>query len=441
LGELRNRDTSPGAIYWARLGQPKNVEVPTENVMAQATDLRSRPIRSDDARIIGLVSAAHFVSHYYILLLPPLFVFIRADYGVSYTELGLAIAIFNIVSGAFQTPTGFLIDWFGARLILIAGLVLGASAVLVMGLAPSFWVLVAMMGLNGLANTAYHPADYAILSHVISSRRIGHAFSVHTFSGMLGTAVAPASLLLLQSVLGWRGALVAAAMLGFAVAALLVLRGDRVMDRVQPGKEARAAYASEAAEHGWRLLFSAPILQNLLFFVLLAITSGGVSNYSVVALGALYATPVGIANAALSAFLLLSALGVLAGGLLAVRTSHHAVVASLGLAATGAAVLLVGTVDPGTVLLIVMMAMGGLANGIIMPSRDMIVRAVTPRGSYGKVFGFVTTGFNIGGIMAPPIYGVLMDHGHPRVVFLVVGLASIAAIVTVITRARSTSAT
>ena len=406
--------------------------------MAQATDIRPRAVRSDEPRIIGLVSAAHFVSHYYILLLPPLFAFIRVDYGVSYTELGLAIAVFNVVSAAFQTPTGFLIDWIGARLILIAGLALGAAAVLVMGLVPSFSVMVVMMAFNGLANTVYHPADYAILSHVISSRRIGHAFSVHTFAGMLGTAVAPASLLLLQSVVSWRGALVAAAMLGFAVAALLAFNGDRLFDRVQP--EARAAYAGDG-DTGWRLLFSTPILQNLLFFVLLAITSGGVSNYSVVALAALYATPIGVANVALSAFLLLSALGVLVGGMFAVRTSHHAVVASLGLLATGAAVLVVGTVDLGAVLLIVAMAAGGLANGIVMPSRDMIVRAVTPRGSYGKVFGFVTTGFNIGGIVAPPIYGALMDHGYPRAVFVVVGLASLAGIVTVITRARPSGGT
>jgi MFS transporter, FSR family, fosmidomycin resistance protein len=408
--------------------------------VAQATDFRSRAFRSDEPRIIGLVSAAHFVSHYYILLLPPLFAFIRADYGVSYTELGLAIATFNVVSAVFQTPTGFLIDWIGARLILIAGLTLGAAAVLVMGLVPSFSVMVVMMAFNGLANTVYHPADYAILSHVISSRRIGHAFSVHTFAGMLGTAVAPASLLLLQSVVGWRGALIAAAILGFAVAALLAVNGDRLFDRVQPSKEARAAYAGDG-DTGWRLLFSTPILQNLLFFVLLAITSGGVSNYSVVALSALYATPIGVANTALSVFLLLSALGVLVGGMFAVRTSHHAVVASLGLLATGAAVLIVGTVDLGAVLLIVAMAAGGLANGIVMPSRDMIVRAVTPRGSYGKVFGFVTTGFNIGGIVAPPIYGALMDHGYPRAVFVVVGLASLAGIVTVIMRARPADAT
>src|SRR5580704_3030314 len=218
--------------------------------MAQATDLRSTAIRSGDARIIGLVSAAHFVSHYYILLLPPLFAFIRADYGVSYTQLGLTIAMFNVVSAAFQTPAGFLIDWIGARLILIAGLTLGGASVLAMGLVPSFWVMVVMMAFNGLANTVYHPADYAILSHLVSSRRIGHAFSVHTFSGMLGTAVAPASLLLLQSLMGWRGALVIAAMLGFAVAGLLALYGDRLLDREQPGKEARAAYAREAPNGG-----------------------------------------------------------------------------------------------------------------------------------------------------------------------------------------------
>lgn len=407
--------------------------------MAQAIDVRSAAIRSEDARVVGLISAAHFVSHYYILLLPPLFAFIRADYGVSYTQLGLAIATFNVVSAVFQTPTGFLIDRVGARFILIGGLTLGAAAVMVMGLVPSFWVLVAMMALNGLANTVYHPADYAILSHVVAYERMGHAFSVHTFSGMLGTAVAPASLLLLQGMLGWRGALVVAAVMGFAVAALLALQSDRLFDRPPPGTEARVAHAAYAGDAGWRLLFSWPVLQNMLFFVLLAITSGGVSNYSVVALSALHQTPISLANAALSAFLLLSAFGVLAGGLLAVRTSRHGLVASLGLLVTGAAVLLVGVADLGALLLVLAMAIGGLANGVIMPSRDMIVRAVTPRGSYGKVFGFVTTGFNIGGIVAPPIYGALMDHGYPRAVFLVVGGASLAAIVTVMTRARPTA--
>ena len=408
--------------------------------MAQATDLRSTGTRSEDGRIIGLISAAHFVSHYYILLLPPLFAFITADYGVSYTELGLAISTFNIISALFQTPTGLLIDRVGARVILIGGLLLGSAAVVVMGLVPSFWVLVVMMGFAGLANTVYHPADYALLSHLISTERMGHAFSVHTFSGMFGTAIAPASLLLLQGMLGWRGALLASAVLGFAVAALLLVQSDSLSDRTRPAAAARADKGA-ATDPGWRLLRSRPIVQNLLFFVLLAITSGGISNYSVVALGNLHGTPFALANTALSAFLLLSAFGVLAGGVVAGRTSRHGVVASLGLLTTGFAVLLIGTVDLAGIVLILMMAIGGFANGFVMPSRDMIVREVTPPGSYGKVFGFVSTGFNIGGIVSPPIFGALMDHGHPRAVFIIAGIASVAAILTVATRKRPAGAT
>ncbi|HEX3858881.1 MAG TPA: MFS transporter, partial [Pseudolabrys sp.] len=185
--------------------------------MSQVTEVLGER-RSSDARTIGVVSAAHFVSHYYTLMLPPLFAFVRADYGVSYTELGLALAAFNVVSAALQTPAGFLVDWLGARILLIIGLLLGAIAFAVAGLADSFWMLVAMFGLAGVGNTVYHPADYSLLSHRVSAERIGHAYSVHTFSGMLGSAAAPVSLLLMQSIWGWRGAFIGAAILGFVVA-------------------------------------------------------------------------------------------------------------------------------------------------------------------------------------------------------------------------------
>src|SRR5262249_53904050 len=156
-------------------------------------------------RMVAVVAAAHFVSHYYTILLAPLLIFVRADYGVSYTEIGFAFAAFNIVSAIFQTPAGFLVDRLGARVLLIGGLLIGAGAFIAAGLIDSFWVLVAMFGVAGLANTVYHPADYALLSHHVPAERIGQAFSVHTFAGMLGSAVAPATLLFMQSVWGWRG--------------------------------------------------------------------------------------------------------------------------------------------------------------------------------------------------------------------------------------------
>jgi MFS transporter, FSR family, fosmidomycin resistance protein len=383
-------------------------------------------------RVIGVVSAAHFVSHYFIILLAPLLPFVRAEYGVSYTEIGLAFAAFNIVSAVLQTPAGFLVDRFGARVLLVAGLIIGSAAFITVGLVDSFWILVAMFALAGVGNTVYHPADYSLLSQHVPSDRIGQAFSVHTFAGMLGSAVAPASLLVMQSQWGWRGAFIGAGALGIAVAALVLAMREFSAVRASSASTRKA----DNATVGWRLLLSAPILLNLVFFVLLAMISGGLYNYSVVALGALYGTPVPTANIALTGNLLLSAIGVLAGGLLVARTTRHGMVAAVGLGTMALFTAMIAEIDLGAVALISVMSLIGFFSGIIMPSRDMIVREVTPPGSFGKVFGFVTTGFNIGGIISPLIFGAIMDHGSPRFVFLSVAAFSLVAIVTVATRAR-----
>jgi FSR family fosmidomycin resistance protein-like MFS transporter len=386
--------------------------------------------RAPYIRVVGAVSAAHFISHYYIIALAPLLPFVRDEYQVTYTQIGLAFAAFNIVTAVFQTPAGFLVDRLGARVLLILGLAIGASSFVLVGLIDSFWIMVALFAIAGIGNTVYHPADYALLSQHTPSDRIGQAFSVHTFAGMLGSAVAPASLLMMQSVWGWRGAFVGAGILGFAVAFFLLLLRDGSIATAKAGTRA----ASNSSDAGWRLLLSAPILLNLAFFILLAMMSSGLYNYSVVALGALYGTPVTTANAALTGNLLLSAAGVLVGGLLVTRTKRHGLLATLGLSAMALSVVLVALVDLSSLALIVAMSLAGLFSGVIMPSRDMIVREVTPPGSFGKVFGFVTTGFNIGGIVSPLIFGAVMDHGSPRMVFLLVAAFTLLGIVTVATR-------
>lgn len=386
--------------------------------------------RAPYIRVVGAVSAAHFISHYYIIALAPLLPFVRDEYQVTYTQIGLAFAAFNIVTAVFQTPAGFLVDRLGARVLLILGLAIGASSFVLVGLIDSFWVMVTLFAIAGIGNTVYHPADYALLSQHVPSDRIGQAFSGHTFAGMLGSAVAPASLLMMQSVWGWRGAFVGAGILGFAVAFFLLLLRDGSIAIAKAGTRA----ASNSSDAGWRLLLSAPILLNLAFFILLAMMSSGLYNYSVVALGALYGTPVTTANAALTGNLLLSAAGVLVGGLLVTHTKRHGLLATLGLSAMAMSVVLVALVDLSSLALIAAMSLAGLFSGVIMPSRDMIVREVTPPGSFGKVFGFVTTGFNIGGIVSPLIFGAVMDHGSPRMVFLLVAAFTLLGIVTVATR-------
>jgi FSR family fosmidomycin resistance protein-like MFS transporter len=387
-----------------------------------------------EGKAISLIAVAHFVSHYYILLLPPVFALVKDEYGVSYTGIGLALTAFNIASATFQTPAGFLVDRVGPRSVLVAGLLLGATATAAIALVPGYWMLVAMFALLGLANTTYHPADYTILAATVGPQRIGKAFSVHTFAGYLGSGVAPACVLFCTAYWGWRGSFLVAAALGIA-AALLILAFGRVLNSAAPKPQAaKTEAANVAAQVGWRLLFSAPILRNLFFFMLIALAGGGLTNFSVVALGALHGTPASVANIALSCFLLLSAAGVLLGGFIADRTSRHERVAALCFAATAVMVVLIGSTDLSAVLLIGAMSVGGVLNGVIQPSRDMMVRAVTPPGSFGKVFGFVTTGFNLGGMVSPLLYGWLMDRGEPGLIFLFVAGFILLSLLTVITR-------
>jgi MFS transporter, FSR family, fosmidomycin resistance protein len=387
--------------------------------------------RASETKLVAGVCFAHLVSHYYMLTLAPLFAFIRADFGVTYTELSLALTAFNVVSAVSQTPVGFFVDRTGPRVNLIGGLLLGSAALAIAGAAGSFWVFIAMFAVMGLANTVYHPADYTLLSERVSPRRTTQVFSFHTCSGMIGSAVAPVSLLFLQSAVGWRGAFICSALLGVAAALFLALQSEAPLVRAAHAKP-HGGEAASASTDGWRLLLSVPILLNFVFFVVLSMVGGGLNQYLVVALGALYATPPALANTALTGLLTMSAIGVLLGGALATRTERHGFVACTGLLVTGAASTLIAFVDLGALLLVLTVSLSGLANGMAMPSRDMIVRSVTPPGSFGKVFGFVTTGIHIGGMVAPLIFAQFLDHGQPRAVFLYVAACTLVAIATVV---------
>jgi MFS transporter, FSR family, fosmidomycin resistance protein len=392
--------------------------------------------RLGEWRIVAPICAAHFVSHYYMIILAPLFAFIRADYGVSYTDLALALTAFNVVSAALQTPAGFLVDHIGPRIVLMAGVALGAAALAVAGVVNSFAVFVAMFAVAGLGNTAYHPANYSLLSKYTPHNRIGQIYSFHTFAGILGSAVAPATLLAMQSHFGWRGAFVGAAILGAAVLALLLLQWPAQAEPASQKHHAapRAADAQGGAterEASWRVLLSPPIMLNLGFFILISIM-GGLNTFMVVALGALYGTPDTLGSGALTALLSMNAIGVLIGGYLASRTKRHATVAALSLALAGISTLLMGIIGQSAAMLIAMSSLSGLFTGVVSPSRDMLVRSVTPPGAFGRVFGFVSSGFNIGSMIAPMIYGLLMDHGEPRAVFVISAACSLLCIGTVV---------
>jgi len=394
------------------------------------TDITSElPTGRRDLKVVGLIAAGHFLSHFYILVLPPLFPLLRGEYGVSYTALGLALAVLNGTTALTQAPVGFLVDRFGARSILIGGLTLFAVAIGLIGVVPSYPALLVLMVFAGLGNSVFHPADYAILSGSVNVGRMGRAFSIHTFGGYFGFAAGPVTVVFLTGWFGWQWALMICGGLGLLVALLMLANSALLWDdshrsaRVTPGGLKRGG--------DWRFLLRLPILTALAFFLMIALTHGGLTSFGVSALKSLYQVPLAVANAPISAYLFAGAFGVLAGGWAADRTQRHDWLVGGCMILTAVAVAPVAAFTLSLVLVSVLLGIAGFLSGAIAPSRDMMVRAITPPGASGKVFGFVTTGFNIGGLITPVIFGMVMDHSEPRLVFWLVAILSLLTLITV----------
>ncbi|OKO78684.1 major facilitator transporter [Bradyrhizobium sp. NAS80.1] len=366
--------------------------------------------KADSAlRTLTGISIAHWVSHFHLLVLPMLFPFLKEKLGVGYIELGFALTVFAVVSGLTQAPTGYLVDHLGARKILLIGLALGGFALILLGLHLSYASLIACAVLLGLANSVYHPADYAILAEHMDEARMGRAFSIHTFAGYLGGAVAPAIVAALVTVSGGTGALIASGAIGVLVALLLV-----VMNIPDAGAHKKKPGAANAPKQA---VITPALIMLTVLFTLLSLSVAGINNFGVVALMSGYGASYSAANVALTAFLGASAAGVLAGGFLADYTVRHGYVAAACFAANAAIVLLIALVTlPGWALTATMTAAGFLS-GVIAPSRDMLVRNAAPPGAAGRAFGIVSTGFNLGGIVSPLLFGWIMDQNAPHWVF------------------------
>jgi MFS family permease len=368
--------------------------------------------RSREARAIGVVSTAHFVNHFQYLVLPPLFPLLKAQLGIGFVELGFALTLSGLMSVAAQLPVGFLVDRVGSRRMLVLGLLVSALAFISFGLSPSYSRLLLATALFGVASSVFHPADYAILSALIPPARVGRAFSVHTFAGFVGNAIAPVTILPIAAAFGLKVAVIAAG--GVAIVAAVPLILVRGIDNRQPAVHAAPPAAPKI---GLTAVLTPTIIGLTGFFALLSLSGSGISNFSVVALRGAFDTPLATASVALTVYLSMQALGVLAGGFIADKTRRHAEVAAVGYGINACIVLAIGTLGLSTAPLFLAMGSAGLLGGLIMPSRDMLVRAAAPPGAMGRTFGVVTSGFSMGGMIGPLLFGFIMDHGAPRWVF------------------------
>jgi MFS family permease len=390
--------------------------------------------RAGDLRVMSLVGFAHGTSHFFHLVIPSLFPWLMADFGLSFTRAGTLTTAFFLVSGVGQALAGFAVDRYGATRVLSAGLALLSLSALTLAAAHGYPALVAAALLAGAGNAVFHPADYTVLNRSVSPARLGHAFSAHGVAGNIGWAAAPVFMAGIAIAAGWRTAALAAAALGlFAFTSVLLLRGH-----LAAPAPAHAASAVDGPQRSRPFAFLRVGAVWMCFFFFLASTMGlsALQNFAPSVLNSIYGLPLTAAASALTVYLLGGAAGIAIGGFLAARyEAHERVVAVLLVtAAFMALALATGTLPRAAVL--PLMAVFGFCTGTATPSRDLLVRraAMARFGerSFGRIYGFVYSGLDAGLSIAPVLFGRLMDRGmFPAVLYGVAffqGLAVLAAL-------------
>ncbi|MFZ9500701.1 MAG: MFS transporter [Beijerinckiaceae bacterium] len=364
-----------------------------------------------DAPIIGLVSFAHMLSHFYMLCVPPLFPLLRKDLGLDYVDMGLTVTIYAVVTGAMQTPMGFLVDRLGGRVVLIGGLFVNAIAIFLAAYVTGFWGLAFAMALGGLGSSVFHPADYTILNAAVSPSRIGRALSVHALAGNLGFLAAPPFVALIAAYGDWTLALRAAGALGVVFALVMALApGAWYEGTTAPARKSRAAQ--------WRLLLGSPrILSLFAFYMFSSAANSGIVHFSVVSLHELYGAPLAAAAVALTIYQAAQMLAVLPGGYVADKVSSQETVLAICFAVSGVAVAVVGVAAIPYALAVALLGVSGGMRGLVNASRDVSVRHAAGAVSVGTVFAFVTTGYSCGQVIGPIAYGLMVDMGRPNYVF------------------------
>ena len=356
------------------------------------------------------------MSHFYWMVWPPMAIAVTAAFQITYLEFGAIVTCFALAAGVGQTPVGFLVDRVGGRSVLIAGVVLEAGGIGCMGLASEYWQLLVLAVIAGLGHTVFHPADYSIISAGVSKQRLGRAFAFHSFSGYVGFAVAPVFMTEIERYADWRAAFLCAGALGLISALLVVWQGSALgadstkrRERATNDAETASSGGHSSVADGLKLLLSIPILMCFLYFVLHQIGVGGLRNFLPAALHELYGVSQVSAGRTLSIFMIGTAAGILSGGFLADRVGPRISTAAMTLVPGAFIVSLIGWIDLPLPVLIALLAIAGFLIGLLVSSRDLLLRSVTPDGSMGKVMGFASTGSNFGGALIPVLLGYLMD--------------------------------
>src|ERR1700677_2730188 len=367
-------------------------------------------------RVNLLISNGHFLSHFYVLCMPTMFLTWKDAFHVSFSDLGLTVALMSAATALLQTPVGFLVDKYGARIFLVGGALLMSLSIAAMSLATAFWQIQLLAVLSGIGNSVIHPADYAILSGSIDKDRMGRSFALHTFSGNIGFASGAPVTAFLMAAVGWRGTLATVGLLGIPVVISILLQSGILKDQVRHVPKAGALNLTSRD-----LLTSRTMVLFFLFFLFGAMASGAVQAWLVTVLHTVKGIDLKLAATALTAYMLGSTLGVLVGGWFADQFKAHVLPFVTSLVIVSASMMLIiDWVDLPGLAIIPFTFISGLSLGASRTPRDVMLKDAAPPGQIGKVFGFVSAGLPLGSAITPVPFGYIIDRGHPELVLVLV---------------------
>jgi MFS family permease len=380
-----------------------------------ATAATGRVPWRQDVRVIALIGVAHLISHFFHLIIAPLFPWLRLEFGYSYAELGFLMTVYFAVSGGMQAFAGFVVDRYGAGGTLIGGLLCLSLAAAALGLSQDYSWFVVAAALAGLGNSVFHPVDYSLLNRHVSTMRLGPAYSVHGLTGTLGWAFAPVFMVGIAAPFGWRAAPFAAALLPVLFIVVLSFNRDLIRHEREVADPHAAGTLGESSV--FEFLGRSEIWWCFWFFVFVSAALGGAQHFAPSVFSQLYALDLQSAAMSVTTMMLASAVGMAAGGWLVLRSRRleQNISAALALAVASAALIGLGVFPSSAALLL--MGVTGFGIGLSGPSRDMLIRSVTPKGATGRVYGVVYSGLDVGIAFAPLVFGGMLDAGYFAEVF------------------------
>ncbi|MEY2620174.1 MAG: hypothetical protein RL522_3176 [Pseudomonadota bacterium] len=391
------------------MGIPASISAMSSSSTPAPADLRS------DAGVISLVGLGHLISHFSQLLLAPLFPWLKDAFAVSYAQLGFLMTLFFVVSCAMQAASGFLVDRYGPRAILFAGLGLIGVAAFGMAAATSYEMLALCAVVAGAGNAVFHPVDFTLLNCKVSASRLGHAYSVHGLTGNLGWALAPALLVPLTLAYSWRVALVAAGVLVVAVMVVLWVWRAHLSLPQRPRAEAAA---TDAGDGSFDFLRIPSVWMCFVFFLLYAIVLSVVQAFAPEAARQIHGVPVALAAVCVTVYMVASAAGIVLGGFLVADPQRCERIMAAGMGVAALIALAIGFASLPPLAVPALFGAMGFAAGLAGPSRDLIVKRSTPDHATGRVYGVVYAGLDIGQALAAPLFGGLLDHHQYEGVWL-----------------------